>query len=339
MRQTILFVIDVEPDGRADVRNDSWSGCTVTLRELSALRCRLEDMCGSPVRFNWFFRCDPQIQETWGRSDWVRVACPRLLEWVIENQDFTGIHLHFWRRERYSGRWFNDFLDSNWRAQCLTTAIAGYQSIFGVRPIACRMGDRWMANELIKLLQAEGIRYDLTVEPGLPSEPPPGDRHATAWSPDYRRAPRVPYHPSTNDFLLPDTGRGQRCESNSLWIIPMTTTQPFRWIRVRRFPFLTKASRPLNLVLHPRATWDYLASEIDAHRHEPLNVVLRSGDLANRRFFANFSYVTKFLATYPGLRNCRFTGVEEAVTSFVQVSAMISDIQATGVTARQVSAG
>ena len=320
MERCILFAIDVEPDGRAEVRDDSWSGTAVTLRELIALRSNLEQMCGSPVRFNWFFRCDPQIAHTWGRSDWMLEACPRLIQWVLENRDFTGIHPHFWRREDHHRRWFNDFADSKWTAQCLRTAIAGYHSVFGVRPIACRFGDHWMGNAEIKLLQTEGIRYDLTVEPGVASEPPPGDLHATAWLPDYRRAPRVPYRPSAADFLTPETGAGTDESNPPLWIVPVTTTQPPRWIPVRRFPFLVKASRPLNLVLQPRTTWQQLASEIDSHCHEPLVFVLRSGDLAEPGFFANFKYVIERLASYRGLRNCRFTGVEEAVTSFLQAA-------------------
>jgi hypothetical protein len=50
MRRYILFAIDVEPDGRAEVRNDPWSGTAVTLRELMALRSDLEEMCRAPVR-------------------------------------------------------------------------------------------------------------------------------------------------------------------------------------------------------------------------------------------------------------------------------------------------
>jgi hypothetical protein len=171
MQRCILFAIDVEPDGRAEVRNDPWTGTAVTLRALIALRSDLEEMCRSPVRFNWFFRFDPQIEQTWGRSDWVLEACPRLIQWVLENRDFTGIHVHFWRCERHHRRWFSDFADSNWTAQCLRTAIAGYHSVFGARPVACRLGDRWMGNGEIKLLQAEGIRYDLTVEPGVAGGP------------------------------------------------------------------------------------------------------------------------------------------------------------------------
>ena len=318
MQRCILFAIDVEPDGGAEVRNDPWSGTAVTLQELMALRPALEKACGSPVCFNWFFRCDPQIEQTWGRSDWILEACPRLIQWVLENRDCTGIHPHVWRCKD-NHRWFNDFADSSWTAQCLRTSITGYQSVFGARPVACRFGDRWMGNEEIKLLQAEGIRYDLTVEPGVASGPRAGDPHATAWLPDYRKVSRVPYRPSAADFLIPET-HSDADESNPLWIVPVTTTQPPRWIPVRRFPFVVKASRPLNLVLRPRTTWQQLAAEIDRRCHEPLVFLLRSGDLSEPGFFANFKYVSERLASYRGLRNCRFTGVEEAVTSFLRAA-------------------
>jgi hypothetical protein len=319
MQRCILFTIDVEPDGRAEVRNDPWSGTAITLRELIALRSDLEEMCRAPVRFNWFFRCDPQIEQTWGRRGWELEACPHLIQWVLENRDFTGIHPHFWRRKGQDGRWFNDFADSNWTAHCLRIAIAGYQSIFGARPVASRFGARWMGSEEIKLLQAEGIRYDLTVEPGAAGEPLFDDPHATAWLPDYRRAPRVPYRPSAADFLIPETRPGADESNPPLWIIPVTATPP-QWIPVRRFPFVVKASRALNLVLHPRTTWRQLAFEIDRPCHEPLVFVLRSGDLAQPGFYANYKYVAERLASYRGLRNCRFTGVEEAVTSFLHAT-------------------
>jgi hypothetical protein len=320
MQRSILFAIDVEPDGRAEVRNDEWSGTAVTLRELAELRSHLEDMSRAPVRFNWFIRFDPQIEQTWGRGDWVQKACPRLIQWVQEKLDFTGIHPHFWRWNTHRRRWFNDFADSSWTAQCLRTSIAGYHSVFGARPLACRFGDHWMGNEQLKLLQSEGIRYDLSVEPGVVGQPPLGDPHATAWLPDYRKAPRAPYRPSATDFLTPETQPDARGSNPALWVVPVTTTQPPRWIPVRRFPFVVKASRPLNLVLHPRTTWQQLAAEIDRPCHEPLVFVLRSGDLAKRSFFANFKFVTERLGSYRGLRNCRFTDVEEAVTSFLQAS-------------------
>src|SRR5215467_14466926 len=139
----------------------------------------------------------------------------------------------------------------------------GYQSIFGVRPVACRFGDRWMGNEEIKLLRAGGIRYDLTVEPGVASEPSPGDPHATVWLPDYRRTLRVPYRPSAADFLIPETQSGTDAPNPPLWIVPFTTTQPPWWFPVRWFPFVVKASRALNLVLHPLITKHQATTEID----------------------------------------------------------------------------
>ena len=132
MQRCIVFAIDVEPDGRADVRNDPWSGTAVTLQELMVLRPHLEETCGSPVCFNWFFRFDPQIEQTWGRSDWVLEACPRLIQWVLENRDFTGIHVHLWRCEGHHHRWFNDFADSSWTAQCLRSSIVDIN-----RSLAC----------------------------------------------------------------------------------------------------------------------------------------------------------------------------------------------------------
>src|SRR5690349_17005992 len=79
MSRFIIFAIDVEPDGRKSIQGDRWDGVAITMRELAGLRCQLEEITRAPVHFNWFLRCDPQIERTWGRRDWVAEACPALL--------------------------------------------------------------------------------------------------------------------------------------------------------------------------------------------------------------------------------------------------------------------
>ena len=315
MTRPIIIAIDVEPDGRGDVGDRTCEGIAVSIRELGRLRSALEENTGAPVRFNWFFRFDPQVQSTWGRVDWVKEACPNLVDWTQKNGDLLGIHSHFWRWDEKRDRWFNDFADAAWREHCLRTCIEGYEGAFQARPIASRCGDRWFSNDLVPLLRREGIRYDLTIEPGAPDQPVHDDPYATAWLPDYREAPRRPYRPSESDFLMAKTESA--VSDDDLWMLPVTTTRPARWAPVRRFPYAMKVSRPLNMVLRPTTVWHCLKIELSCDDDAPLVLVLRSGDLAQPHFLANFRYIAERLTKHPGMRGRRFSRIDDAMTSVV----------------------
>jgi len=144
------------------------------------------------------------------------------------------------------------------------------------------------------------------------------DRHASAWVPDYRRAPRVPYHPSEADFLVPDPQSIRQASQDLLWLVPMTSTTRPVWQRTRRFPYLQKVSLPANLVLNPHQLWEHLSIEIERVCAEPLVFVLRCGDLVNPLFLRNFHFITERLVAHPGLKRCRLTSVEDAVENFVK---------------------
>ena len=78
-RRSILFVIDLEPDERKTDRGDEgWGASNQALAALEDLRNRLEERTRARVRFNWFLRTDPQIQQTWGRAESVADACPEI---------------------------------------------------------------------------------------------------------------------------------------------------------------------------------------------------------------------------------------------------------------------
>ena len=226
----IVLAIDIEPSGRSVLNPNDWDGTLAAFDELTQWRSQLEQQAASPVLFNWFLRFDPQIEETWGCVGGVETACPELVPFLKAGNDFCGIHTHFYRWSAARNRWFSEFSDAAWSRECLARSIAGFERLFGYRPLASRFGDRWCSNELVSLLRAEGIRYDLTVEPGLPDQPLFDDPHTTCWLPDYRRAPRVPYRPSPADYLVPDSKPG----NSKLWMVPITTTTPIRWVPVRR---------------------------------------------------------------------------------------------------------
>jgi len=308
--RAVLFIIDVEPDARKTRKGSGgWEASEAALEHVERLRGELENATGSEVKLNWFLRADPQIEQTWGRADWVAEACPQIIRTITDRGDYGGIHPHLWRWHSRRREWFTELNDPAWTSECLHTAMSAYSGIFGRRPDACRFGDRWLDQRTVQLLRELGFQFDLTIEPGLPDAPIHDDRHATAWLPDYRSAPRYPYVPSNENFLVPAE---ESIESNALWMLPLTTTIP-AWRLVRRPPYVVKASRSPNLALSSSYVWPHIRGELDKESDAPLSMVLRSGDLNEPVFLRNFLRTTGELLRHPRLGRCEFTTPDVAV--------------------------
>lgn len=309
-RRSVLFLIDVEPDDRkTHAGAGGWEGSRIGLEHLQHFRRQLEDRTRVRVEFNWFLRADPQIGKTWGKTHWVAEACPQLLKTIGDNGDYCGIHPHLWRWNERRREWFNDLNDPEWTEECLHASIEAFRRIFNRPPGACRFGDRWLNQQAVDLMQASGIHYDLTIEPGFPDEAIFDDPYATGRLPDYRNAPREPYQPSPGNFMIPDRGEANR---SSLWMVPLTTTPP-TWRLMRRPPYLLKASRPPNLSLRSAYVWPHLQTQLNFATDVPLTMVVRSGDLATGHFLDNFLRTTRQLVKHPALQECEFTNPATAV--------------------------
>jgi hypothetical protein len=302
----ILLLIDIEPDDRKTTAGESgWESSEAAYDRLEVLRSQFESATGRPVRYNWFFRCDPQIESTFGRADHIADACPRIVRKARESDDAAGVHIHLWRWSDTHRRWYNDLGTRAWLEQCVRTSIDAFTGIFGEPPRMSRYGDRWLSHEAIDVIREAGIRYDLTLEPGLPGEAIHDDPHATGSLPDLRHAPRAPYRPSRSNYLQPtDTG--------DFWMIPVSTSKP-GWRLVRRAPWLMRASRSPNLALATHTVWPNLRARLDRPSTDPLVIVFRSGDLSNRKFMANFERTTELLVRHPALAWCEFTTAAAAV--------------------------
>lgn len=308
-RRTILLLIDVEPDARkTSTTGDGWESSNIALDHLERLRGELESATGSKVTFNWFVRGDPQIAATWGSANHVAEGFPRMLKAIERHGDYAAPHVHLWRWSNAHRTWFNDFLDSSWVEECVETGLESFRNLFGEAAESFRFGDRWIDNGAVALLRRHGIRYDLTVEPGLPGGAIHDDPHARGTLPDFRTAPREPWIPSEPDYLVPETsGRGD------MWMVPLTTTPP-AWRIVRRSPWLMVGSRSPNLVLNPSRLWSHLQRELDRPATAPLAVVFRSGDLGKKPFLRNFKRVMGLVARHPALPFCEFTSVADAMS-------------------------
>jgi hypothetical protein len=312
----IIFAIDIEPDDRHTAKNASgWESSEAALDKLEALRAELEIATGRPVLYNWFFRCDPQIEQTFGRADYVAEACPRVIRAVVERGDAAGIHVHLWRWSEKNSKWFNDFSDRSWIADCLSVSIKSFEEIFGRRPPMVRFGDRWLSQHAVDLMSHAGIRYDLTVEPGLPGGGIHDDSHATASLPDYRTAPRFPYQPRKENYLEPSSAP----KPDDIWMIPASTTRP-AWRLVRRWPYIMRASRSPNLALSSSYVWPHLQRELAKPSRTPLVTIFRSGDLSVTRFRRNFESTTRRFAQHPALRYCEFTDPAGAIAYWLKES-------------------
>lgn len=294
-----LFLIDVEPDLRKNFQDSGWGGNELALDHLTTLRHRLEQRSGRPVNFNWFFRLDPQIQTVWGRADQVTQSLPDLLDQVEVWGDHRGLHCHLWRWDDTHQRWFNDFTDKAWEAHCVRSSFANFERAFGSPPTTFRMGERWMSDTLPPLLRELGIRYDLSIESGIPGGPVFDDPYATALLPDFTSCPTDPWDAEGNPGLT---------------MIPTTASSP-HWIRIYRFPYLQRQRVSLNLVLHPSIVIQSLQAEIRRDTRSPLVIVLRAADLAQPWALANFLRVAELL---PSLPNCQWDSVEAAMRHFYQ---------------------
>jgi hypothetical protein len=310
----VIFAIDVEPDDRQTSKGkNGWESSETAIDKLESLRNELESATGRPVHYNWFFRLDAQIAQTFGRADYVADACPRVLRAVIERGDAAGIHVHLWRWSAKHSTWFNDFADRNWVAECLEMSMTTFENLFGYGPEMARFGDRWLSQQAVDAMSEAGIRYDLTVEPGLPGGGIHDDPYATDTLPDYRGAPRNPYQPRQGDYLLPSTD----FKEGRIWMIPVSTTRP-AWRLVRRAPYIMKASRSPNLALNTSYVWPHLAKQLARPDDAPLVFVFRSGDLGTPRFKRNFDSTTRLLTRHPALRYCVFTNPAAAIEHWLK---------------------
>lgn len=217
----VILCVDVEPDPRRVNRSEPepWTGYEFTFRYLSELRPRIEESTGSAVRYNWFFRMDPQITESYGSPTWAIDRYPAFAEDMIGRGDEVGIHAHEWRWIEEERVWMHDFRDQKWIDHCVGTSLEAFAQAMGRACTSFRFGDRWMNDATVNFLEQHGVLFDLTIEPGAPPMNYPAEEPARGRLPDYFRVPRIPYEPSRHDFRNPaPTG------SRRLRMIPLTSS-------------------------------------------------------------------------------------------------------------------
>ena len=127
--------------------------------------------------------------------------------------DGLGVHPHAWRWDRGERRLGRRPRESGFVRECLDTAVDAFRTSIGHPPELLRYGDAYLDDNVVDAAEHAGIRYDLTLEPGQPARPVPETADgevATAWLPDWRRVPRVPYHPAADDYRFASGARPVR---------------------------------------------------------------------------------------------------------------------------------
>lgn len=216
----VVQCIDMEPDRRRlnPKRPLAWRGCERSYDMSRLWREQWEQATGAPAHFSWYFRMDPQVERVYGSATWVVDRYPEMVEDFRRRGDEIGLHVHFYRWDPERRHWVVDHGNARWVEHCLASSLAAFRRALGRPCESFRGGDAWMSQEAVTQVEASGVRFDLTLEPG--QEGYRGlrrwERHS-GWIPDLRGIPQRPYLPSRANFKAPDPARRE-----GMWMIPVS---------------------------------------------------------------------------------------------------------------------
>ena len=189
----LMLCIDVEPDSSriGPERTSSFDGFAKIFDLLMDLRPSLEVATGQPVRYTWFIRMDPQILECFGHPGSLFELEQQRFAALLECGDELGLHTHFLRYSSRSNLYVENFEDPVWVRHCIATSVQAYRDVTGRACLSHRFGARFFSMEAAAVLAEQGVRYDLSCEPGayLPS----WDPTSAASRKILRRSPNVPW--------------------------------------------------------------------------------------------------------------------------------------------------
>jgi len=313
----VILCVDVEPDEReiesTTVKN--WAGFEEVLKFLDSLRGRLEKATEAPVSFSWFMRMDPQIEHTYGLPWWVAKQYREAILQLERAGDEIGLHVHAWRWDAGSNRWIIDHGDQKWVDHCLRVSFAAYQTAFDRPCLSFRFGDHWMNNDTMDSLENLGIKFDLTIEPGMKAKPTLVPKELYTGSlPDYTDVPRHPYKPSRTDFRKSAQERG-------VWTIPLSTASGFSGFpRVKRAASALgidlqrhSETTQLNLGLKRPRFCRYMNSLLDLSDESYLAPVVRTDVGIDPVTRAHMEQNMEFILSHPLVKRFKFVRPAEAI--------------------------
>src|SRR5262249_6965437 len=161
--------IDVEPDGLDLTRNDSsaWTGYAAMMEYTDQLRSGLTGRSGIVPKFGWYFRTDPQIGQTYGRSDYALTEYAQRAAQLKTVGDYFGVHAHALRWSEKRERWVHDFSDREWIVHSTKSALEVYARWSGSPAQRFRGGAGFLTNEIVQVAEQCGVKGDLTLELGV----------------------------------------------------------------------------------------------------------------------------------------------------------------------------
>jgi len=215
----VFLDVDVEHDARRPdpTAPGPFNGYEAVHRYLSELRPVLQERTGSPVRYCWCVRMDPQIAQVYGSITWIAERYGRLLEESTRAGDEIGLHPHWHRWDVDQRGWLLDLTDQSWIEDCLLSALDAFATAFG-RPCRTVHLGSWVNDRLLRLADDRGVRFDLSLRPGqrrLSTFEAGGDSRGDL--PSYIGVPRHPYRPARADFR-----RAHAKDHLQLMTIPLT---------------------------------------------------------------------------------------------------------------------
>jgi hypothetical protein len=317
----IIVSLDVEPDEyetNVAVRAP-WRGFVDTYRVLSDLRPRLALATGSPVRYSWFLRMDPQVEYGYGSATWVTDQYREIVS-DLAVRDELGLHIHATRWDEKSGGWIGDYGDQEWVNSCVESAFNAFQKALKRPCRSVSFGDGWSSNEAIALLEKLGAEFFLSIEPGAkPSGLDLGYPFTGRWT-DYRSAPTDLYRPSRTNYLRADA-KSRR----NIWMIPLSAGKydGVKALRLRRLKRFAKSlgidtqrdneSQTLRLDIPPDSFRRTVEGVLKISNASYLSVVVRSDVSVHLQGKANLERNFETLRTHPQVRNFRFVTPAEAI--------------------------
>jgi hypothetical protein len=220
-RIPILIIVDCEPDPRQPQprSTERWVGFERLFAFLAEQRQRIAARTGLPARFSWFWRMDPQIEVVHGSPRWAVETYRDEIAAAERQGDEIGLHIHGWRWDAIARQWVGDHGNDAWMEHCIRSSFQEFERSFRRRCEVVRMGDGWFSDRAAALLEQQGARLDLTLEPDMPATPKLApDDATTGLIPDRTGVPHRAYRPSRDDFRAADQDG-----VTQLWVLPVTT--------------------------------------------------------------------------------------------------------------------
>jgi hypothetical protein len=333
-QQTIpaYLSFDVEPDGFQLSRAEPppLTGYEMTYDFAERLRTSLTARTGVGPRFGWYFRTDPQIAEVYGRPDYILATFPERMAHLESHGDYFGVHSHPVRWCSQRGTWLHDFGDAAWLAYCTQCSLDGFAQWRGARPEYYRAGAGFLSNTIIEVLEANGVKIDLSLEPvkgwGVTATSVGTAIDASPFIGLYTNcdgAPRLPFRPSRQDFRVP-AGRNN---GHALIMVPLTTyTLAARKPRWQSVAQLVGRGPKLQVeMLYPSghwpdsmAFWDLAQRELDLMRRPYLSLAVRT-DAGESELMASERRILETLTRHPLGERLRFVDPLEHVAQLLPV--------------------